>query len=239
MGQGSGSSEPLGVAARQRRGHRRRRPRDRRPRARRDPRASPSWARTGRGDHPRRHPGHHRGPDDPGPGRRRRRPPPEVRARPGRDPGPDRLPLPRCPGPGPPSPQRIDATPATPRYLRSRQRPHPLRPRGRLPRPLRAPRPPEAARQPPAHPDHDRRLRLPRPPRRGRDGQLGLAPRTTGLRARPRARRDPDDRRLSHPALHRPPDRTSARHGRAGARLRLTRPASSPPSPDTPSRSAA
>jgi hypothetical protein len=38
-----------------------------------------------------------------------------------------------------------------------------------------------------------------------------VAPRPHGVRARPRARRDPRDEGLPHPPLHRPPDRDDPR----------------------------
>ena len=88
-----------------------------------------------------------RRPHDPRPRRHRLRPPAQARPRPGGDPGADRLPRPRCPGPSPPAPPRSDAAPEAPRRPTRPAPPAPDRPRDRVPRPLRAPRPPAPARQ--------------------------------------------------------------------------------------------
>ena len=138
----------------------RRRTGRRRPRPLRHPGPSPSRSDAGRGHDARGDPRHHARPHDPRPRRHGPRPPAQARPRPGGDPGAHRLPRPRCPGPSPPPPPRSDAAPEAPGQLRGGHRPHQIGPRGRVPRPLRAPRPPAPARQRGARDGAHRRLRV-------------------------------------------------------------------------------
>jgi hypothetical protein len=172
-------------------------------------------ARTGRNDHPPRHPDHHPRPHDHRPRHHAHRPPARTRARPRRPAPPHRLRRTRRTHHRPTGPPRIARPTSAVVPLQRRKHLHPQRTRGTLLRALRRPWPAAPRKQ---HPHRARggRLRLAGRAAGRRGRRLPLPPLTERVRGRPRARRGPHRRGLAGPAVHVGEGQRPAGMGRRG-----------------------